>query len=150
MPSAFRRIADELNPDYVPEWALKRRRPVPRFAPALLRIFGLYWLPRLGLALLIAGSFGLIITMVVFAGRQWALAIVFGVISILTAVLSSMMWTSYRVRHWLPGGRGSAAPMAPPVPRSVGIWLLLAMVDTLAGTGVMLWLITSNWSTRRA
>ena len=23
MPSAFRRIADELNPDFVPEWALR-------------------------------------------------------------------------------------------------------------------------------
>ena len=58
MASAFRRIADELNPHYVPEWALQRRRPVPRYVAALLRVFGRYWLPRLGLALQLIGSLG--------------------------------------------------------------------------------------------
>ena len=148
MPSAFRRIADELNPDYVPEWALRRRRPVPRYVLALLGIFGDYWLPRLGLALQLIGSLGVFITIIVFAGRQWVLAILMGAIGTVIVVMGSVMWNSYRMRHWLPAGPGSAAPMAPPVPRSVWIWSLLATVDTLTGTAVLLWLTTSNRSMR--
>jgi hypothetical protein len=148
MPSAFRRIADELNPKYVPEWAIRQRRPVPRYSSALLRVFGQYWLPRLGLGLQLAGSLELVSTMVAFVGRQWVLSIVLGAISILTIVVGSVMWNSYRIRHWLPAGSGSAAPMATPVPRSFWVWLLLAMIDSLTGTAASLWLMTSNGSIR--
>ncbi len=148
MPSAFRRIADELNPDFVPEWDLQRRRPVPRYVSALLEIFGDYWLPRFGLALQLIGSLGVIITIVALADPQWVLAILIGVVSMVTIVMGSVMWTSYRMRHWLPSGPGSAAPMAPPVPRSVWIWLLLSTIDLLIGLAVLLWLTTSNRSIR--
>jgi len=148
MTSAFRRIADELNPDYVPECALQRRRPVPRYVSALLKIFGDYWLPRLGLAVQLIGSLGVFITTIAFAAQEWVLAIVLGAVSTVTIVTGSVMWNSYRMRHWLPAGRGSGAPMAPPLARSVWVWLLLAMIDLLTGTAVPLWLMTSNRSVR--
>src|SRR5437868_11790587 len=144
MTSAFRRIADELNPDFVPEWALQHRRAVPRYAATLLRIAGPYWLPRLGLVLQLIGLLGVFITVIPFAERQWVLAIALGAISTVTIVVGSVMWNSYRMRHWLPAGPGSGARLAPPIARAVWIWLSLATIDLLTGTAALLWLMTSN------
>ena len=75
MPSAFRQIADELNPDYVPQWALEHRRPVPGYAIRLSSTFGTYWLPRFGLGIQLAGSIAMIAAFVAAAAREWVVAI---------------------------------------------------------------------------
>src|SRR5438874_8535851 len=56
MPSAFRRIADEFDPSYVPDSARRGRRRVPSYTKVLLSLFGKWWVPRLGLSLVTAAA----------------------------------------------------------------------------------------------
>jgi hypothetical protein len=148
MFDALRRVADELDPDYVPDWALVARRPVPGFARRLLSIFGRWWLPRLGLGLVVGGIFIEVAAFLVLAGRAWMAGILMLAGGLLTAVAGSVMWTAYRMRHWLPDGRAAGVPLARPVPASVWAWTCLALVLTVGGVGLMMWLIVANGSAR--
>ena|SRR2546426_2039878 len=150
MPSAFRQIADELNPDYVPEWALEHRRPVPGYATRLLSTFGTYWLPRLGLTIQLIGSIAIIAAFVAAAAREWAVAMGLVFLSVVVVLAGALMWQSYRMRHWLPTGAGSTAPLTAPVRVPVGtwIWMVLALVDVLGGTALWIWILTSGHSIR--
>jgi hypothetical protein len=146
MPSAFRQIADELNPNYVPEWAVSHRRPVPGYATRLLATFGTYWLPRIGLTAMAAGTFAMVAAFVAAAARSWVIAVALIVVSISLVVAGSVMWQSYRMRHWLPDGAGSSAPMtaAVRVPARKRIWMSLGLIDALAGTALFIWVVTSS------
>ncbi len=150
MPSAFRQIADELNPDYVPEWALRRRRPVPGYATRLLSMFGIYWLPRVGLTIVLVALLAMVAAFVAAAARSWALAVVLFVLSVMLSIAGTTMWQSYRMRHWLSTGAGWGAPMtaAVRVPASTWIWMILGLVDALGGTVLLLWIVTSNAGVR--
>src|SRR5438445_13642701 len=111
MPSAFRQIADELNPDYVPEWALEHRRPVPGYATRLLSTFGTYWLPRLGLTIQLVGSIAIIAAFVAAAAREWAVAIGLVFVSVVVVSAGALMWQSYWMGHALPNGSGSSSAL---------------------------------------
>lgn len=148
MGSAFRRIADELDPNHVPDWALRNRRPVPGYVAKLLSIFGLRWLPRLGLGLVVAGTVGLVAGMVAFASRSWGIAVLIVFASMASTIIGSVFWTSYRMRHWLPDGAGSDAPSAPPIATTSWIWMGLAAGAALGGCALMIWLTFSGRSTR--
>ena len=148
MGSAFRRIADELDPNHVPNWALRTRRPVPAYATMLLSIFGLRWLPRLGLGLVLAGTIGLVAGMVAFAARSWGTAVPIVLASLAGTVTGSLFWSSYRMRHWLPGGAGSDAPLAPSVERRTWLWMWLAVAAAFGGCALMMWLTFSSGSAR--
>jgi hypothetical protein len=148
MPSAFRRIADELDPNYVPDWALRNRRPVPVYVPKLLSIFGLRWLPRLGLGLVLAGTIGLVAGMVAFASRSWGIAVLIVLLSVGCTIGGSLFWTSYRMRHWLPGGAGANAPPAPPIGSSAWVWMCLAVGAAFGGFALMIRLTFSGRSVR--
>lgn len=148
LQDAFRRIADELDPDYVPEWARLGRRPVPGYARSLLSLFGRWLLPRLGLGLIVAGALLEVVGIIVFASRSWFPGtLVFGG-GFLATVAGSLMWSAYRMRHWLPGGAASAAPLVPPIPRRGWAWMVLAMLVVLGGLGVMMWLMFVDGSLR--
>src|SRR2546425_13065687 len=114
MPSAFRQIADELNPDYVPEWALEHRRPVPGYATRLLSTFGTYWLPRLGLTIQLIGPIAIIAAFVAAAAREWAVAMGPVFLSVLVVLAGALLWQSIRLRRWMPTGPGSTAPPSGP------------------------------------
>lgn len=146
MPSAFRQIADELNADYVPEWALSHRRPVPGYATRLLSTFGTYWLPRIGLTGVLVALLAMVAAFVAAAARLWATAIALFLLSLLLIVAGNVMWQSYRMRHWLATGAGSAAPLTPPVrvPVKRWIWMILGLLDLLAGTALLIWIVTSS------
>jgi len=150
MPSAFRQIADELNPDYVPQWALEHRRPVPGYAIRLSSTFGTYWLPRFGLGIQLAGSIAMIAAFVAAAAREWVVAIGLFFLAVVVVIAGALMWQSYRMRHWLPTGAASTAPQTAPVtvPVSRWIWIVLALVDMLGGTAVWMWTLTSGHSIR--
>jgi len=150
MPSAFRQIADELNPDYVPEWALEHRRPVPGYATRLLSTFGPYWLPRFGLTIQLVGSIAIIAALVAAAAREWAIAMGLFFLSVVVVLAGALMWQSYRMRHWLPTGAASTAPLTAPVrvPVSTWIWMVLAVVGVLGGTALWIWILTSGHSIR--
>ena len=146
MPGAFRQIADELNPDYVPEWVLEHRRPVPGYAIRLLSTFGPYRLPRLGLGIQLAGLIAMIAAFVAAAAREWVVAIGLFFLAVVVVVAGALMWQSYRMRHWLPTGAASTAPLTAPVrlPTSTWIWTVLAWVDLLGGTALWMWTLTST------
>jgi hypothetical protein len=148
VPSAFRRIADELDPNYVPEWALRGRRAVPSYAKLLLSLFGPWWLPRLGLSLVMAAVVLEVAGIIIFAARLLLAGIAVLGIGILTSVAGSVLWSAYRMRHWLPGAPASDAPLAPPTPRSTWAWMLLAALAILGSIGLMMWLLASNGSLR--
>lgn len=148
MPSAFRRIAEELDPNYVPDWALRNRRRVPAYATRLLSIFGVRWLPRIGLVLVLAGAIGLVAGMVAFASRSWGISVLIVSASLANTIIGSLFWTSYRMRHWLPGGAGSEAPSAPPVARNTWIWMWLALGVVCGGCALTIWLMASSRSAR--
>ena len=148
--AAFRRIADELDPNHVPDWALRYRRPVPAYAAKLLSVFGLRWLPRIGLVLVLAGTAGLIAGMVAFAARAWVISGALVSVSLASTIVGSVFWTAYRMRHWLPGGAGSEAPSAPPVERSMWLWMWLAAAAAWGGCALMLWLMVSSGTARGA
>ncbi len=148
MPSAFRRIADELDSSYVPEWAHRGRRPVPSYAKVLLSRFGKWWLPRLGLSLVTAAALLEMAGIIIFAARSWLAGVLVFAAGILTSVAGSLMWSAYRMRHWLPGASASDAPLAPPTPRRTWAWMLFAAVAVLAGLGLMMWLIVADGSPR--
>ncbi len=149
MPNAFSRIADELDPAFVQDWASRYRRRVPSYAERLLAMFGPWWLPRLGLSLLLLGLVVEVASMIVFiASKSWVVATLTFFVGFLTTFAGSLMWTSYRVRHWLPGGAASSAPLAPPAARRLWPWSLLAFVVTLGGIGLMMWLISADGSPR--
>jgi hypothetical protein len=148
MPSVFRRIADELDPNLVPAWASRNRRRVPTYAKRLLAVFGPWWLPRLGLSLVLVGGLVVVAAMITFAARSWVVAILVFVVGVLTTAVGSLMWSAYRMRHWLPGAPAATAPLAPPIPRRAWAWMVLAIVVSLGGLGVMMWLMVADGSPR--
>ncbi len=147
-PGAFRRIANELDPNYVPESASQGRRPVPGYFRWLLEVFGVWWLPRVGLSLVVLGTIAEVSAMVIFAGRSYLLGILVFVLGVALGVGGSVMWGAYRARHWLPGHAASTAPLTPRVPRGVWTWMTLAAVAVFGGLGVTMWLIAADGSPR--
>ena len=119
--------------------------PTPR---KLLSIFGLRWLPRLGLGLVLAGTVGLVAGMVAFASRSWGIAVLIVLASAASTIIGSLFWSSYRMRHWLPDGAGSAAPSAPAIARSTWIWMGLAAAAACGGCALMIWFAFSGRSAR--
>lgn len=148
MPSAFRRIADELDPTFVPEWASHNRRPVPTYAKRLLALFGPWFLPRLGLSLIVIAAAAQIAAGIMFVARGFLPATLAFLAGVLASVVGSSMWSAYRMRHWIPGAAASTAPLAAPIPRRVWVWMSLAVVVILGGLALMVWLIAADGSAR--
>lgn len=111
-----------------------------------MTVFGPWWLPRLALGLVGVALLIEIAGMTVFAAHSWLAGIVVFGAGVLISVAGTLMWGSYRMRHWLPDGVASGAPLASPVALSTWAWAALAAIVCLAGIGLMLWLMATNGS----